>query len=851
MRFKDLRMRPKLIGSFLLAGLLPLIVVAWFSLDRAEKGMMTQAFQHLETVQKIKSAQIEEYIDRCRNDLTLLARNPDVKSAYRAFEAHKDWGNAGYENAYPIQSDEYHYLYTTYGEYLKVFNETYHYDDTFIICSEHGHVLYTTRGDDDLGQNLRTGPLKGSGLGELWRTVLETEELSFVDFRPYPPREGKPVAFMGAPLRNSNGEITAVVGMQLPMEQIDLIMRERTGMGKSGTSYLVGADGLLRSNSYFEDEEYSEKVSTFEKAGIYKVESEAISAAHKGRSGKAVITHHDGMVHLTCFSPIDIMGSKWASISEIHLSEVQRPIHKIRNAVVIVGIVTICALILFALGIAANVSGPITKIRDLAQKIAKGDLQQQIDIQQDDEVGSLAEAFREMSASLQSKADVARRIAEGDLTVEVPITSARDSLGKAMSEMIKNLKMMNQEMAVLAQAGVEGRLNVRGDTTHFKGEYAKMIQSINETLDAVINPVNESAEVLTRVASRDLSTYVKGRYKGDYAKIKQALNTAVQNLNEGLYQVAMASDQVTSAAAQINAGSQASAQGAAEQASSLEEISSSLQEMSSATKQNALHTKEAHNLADGARSRAKRGETNMQNLSSAMAKIKGSADKTAKIVKTIDEIAFQTNLLALNAAVEAARAGDAGRGFAVVADEVRNLALRSAEAAKTTAQLIEDSVKNADEGVTINEEVTKNLEEINEQIDKVTEVVAEIAEASNQQKMGIEQVSSAVDQLNQLTQQNVTNAEESASTSEELAAQAEELKRMVQGYKLTKEISQTNAFLTTNIYPGTLPETDQPPLRLIQSLERERSRRCRPPRITPEEEIPLDDDDDQDVLSNF
>jgi methyl-accepting chemotaxis protein len=227
------------------------------------------------------------------------------------------------------------------------------------------------------------------------------------------------------------------------------------------------------------------------------------------------------------------------------------------------------------------------------------------------------------------------------------------------------------------------------------------------------------------------------------------------------------------------------AEGSSEQASSLEQVSASLEEVSSMTKQNSANSDEARAMTESARSSTSRGVDSMNRLSEAMNKIKGSADETAKIIKTIDEIAFQTNLLALNAAVEAARAGEAGKGFAVVAEEVRNLAMRSAEAAKNTAEMIQESVVNAEGGVSLNKEVIEHLQEIDKEVEKVASVMAEIATSSGQQTTAIDQISTGVSQMNQVTQQNAANAEESAAASEELSAQAAELKALVNAFSLS------------------------------------------------------------------
>jgi methyl-accepting chemotaxis protein len=254
--------------------------------------------------------------------------------------------------------------------------------------------------------------------------------------------------------------------------------------------------------------------------------------------------------------------------------------------------------------------------------------------------------------------------------------------------------------------------------------------------------------------------------------VNRVLNRVAGSLNDG-------SSQVSSAASQVTAASQTLAEGSSKQASSLEETGSSLEEMSSITKRNSENARKANELAKEARTAADRGVDGMQTMAAAMDAIKVSSDDIAKIIKTIDEIAFQTNILALNAAVEAARAGEAGMGFAVVADEVRNLAQRCAQAAKETSSKIEGAIAKTGQGVEISRKVAAALNEIVTKVRQVDELVTEVAGASREQTDGIAQINMAVGQMDKVTQSNAATAEESAAAAEELNAQAEVMKQSV------------------------------------------------------------------------
>lgn len=325
-------------------------------------------------------------------------------------------------------------------------------------------------------------------------------------------------------------------------------------------------------------------------------------------------------------------------------------------------------------------------------------------------------------------------------------------------------------------------------------------------------------------------------------------------INESIANLDSASSQIASAANQISFSSQSLAEGASEQASSLEETSASMEELNSMTIQNAANAAQADSMMREALSTIGTTNTAMDAMDRSMNEISSASEQTYKIIKTIDEIAFQTNLLALNAAVEAARAGEAGAGFAVVADEVRSLAMRATEAAKNTAQLIEQTVEKVGSGKEIVGTVTLAFKEVAESSSKVGSLLSEISTASKEQSQGLSQINQAISQMDSVTQQNAASSEESAAAAEELSSQAASmidtvliLRTLVEGKKESGVASKP----VTNRQPSppaSTSKTAPPKPKPALAAPPKPAPRYQPPptstkRVDPKSVIPMDDED--------
>jgi len=592
-KFKVLRV--KLVTAFLLVAIIPLAISSFFSLNKLNHELYRQAFDKLKAVQTIKKNQVEKFFQEHFADIYALSKTDAIFYVYNGLAEYQ--ARIGMASKFSVDSEEYKVLVDNTTAYLNEFVKTYELDDLYLICADHGHVMYSAAKKSDLGENLRHGDLKNSVLAKLWNKVIETQQISVQDFEPYAPQNNEPAAFIGAPLFMANGSIYGVVALPISLDSINAIMKERTGMGETGETYLVGPDRLMRSDSYLDPVNHTVKAS-FANPSMGTADTEAVREALGGKDRAGITINYKGNSVLSCYDLVKILDMRWAIIAEIDKAEAFASLNKIQLMIGLVALVCIGAIMTFALLIASSIAKPIIRIsrglRDNAeqvsissdqlsstsQSLAMGVSEQAASVEETssslEEIASMTRQNANNANQASSLADETRVAAGSCSRTMQGMASAIKHVNESSQETQKIVKTIDEiafqtnilalnaavEAARAGEAGA-GFAVVADEVRNLAMRAADAAKNTSDQIDDISTRISEAMEMVNKAIDK-------------FANVDQ--NT--EKVNELVGEITAASNDQAQGIEQLNSGVTDMDRVVQQNASSAEESAAASQEMS-------------------------------------------------------------------------------------------------------------------------------------------------------------------------------------------------------------------------------------------------------------------------------
>jgi len=665
-----------------------------------------------------------------------------------------------------------------------------------IILNLNGEVI-SSNAPEDIGKSYKDNPLFTEGL-----------KGNYIS-EPYLNEKKEATIGYSTQVLDTNSKPIGVIITTSPMEYLEKIILDPAGLGSTAKAALVdnNKDGLIISHLKGDDNAFLNT----------KVKIDMI------QEGK--LNYWKG------FDGIDVVGSRYAIKEKpgwyLVFREDQGDALKDINAMIMMMIIVTILIIITgaasAYYLARSIATPIIALSKASDDLALGDVNQTISHTSPDELGTLADSFRSMIENFKGKTEAATSLSVGDLSITVPVASDKDSLGLAMNQMKDTITSMVNTVKHIATAAEAGQLQERGDAAQFNGEYHNIISGLNNTLDSVMNPVNEAMRLSGSYATGDYTDRISEQLvvKGDFIPFKEALNqigiqgseaiggvkneifsltAVIEETNAGAEEVSSVTSTVAQSSSSVSILAEKSGVGITQSLKAMEDLSNTVSEVANKAEQASTLAKQTVDLSEKGVTLAGKAEKGMEGImqsvdetSGIITDITGQMEEIGKIVDVITDIAEQTGLLALNAAIEAARAGDAGMGFAVVADEVKSLALESQKSAENIAtiignlqkksELVSDSMKiSATEVKAGNVAVSETLDVFNQIVQAINVVhnnMTEVAGAAEEQAATVEEITASVHEVGNLVQKTAEEAVGSAAATEEVTASIDQITRAI------------------------------------------------------------------------
>ncbi|MGF1704466.1 methyl-accepting chemotaxis protein [Enterovibrio baiacu] len=464
------KLRTKLLLIFLFIGGVPIMVVGYAALTKSSEAMQSQAFAQLVSMREVKKTQIEAYIERAYDDIKILAGSEDTKQIQKLLQFYAVDEEIGDNDPFNTDTYEYDEIWSSQGSTLSDYVNVYGYSDVFIIQANSGHVVFSANRNSDLGTNLNTGTLKNSPLASLFRKVLASKETHVQDYQRYAPQNGAPAAFIGRPIVDLSGNTLAVAVLQLSVDEINRIMLQRTGMGESGETYLVGPDYLMRSDSHLAENSHS-VLASFANPEEGSIKTVATRNALAGLSAYEVVSDYRDIPVLSAYTSIPFGDTSWALIAEIDESEAFGTIISLKwllGFILVSGVVLITVI---ATVFTQSVTRPIIELTKNLETVAlNGDFSARVEVKSQDEIGQSADAFNSFMQSTQQALSEINKVMEGLAKGDFSNRIEADFQGDLLSikeatntslENVENSENLRAEMEKNAKLRAEENVRVR------------------------------------------------------------------------------------------------------------------------------------------------------------------------------------------------------------------------------------------------------------------------------------------------------------------------------------------------------------------------------------------------------